>query len=145
MAIRATRLNQPGHLFVLTDRGTFSAAMNSCTAMERESQALYVGEPTGLQPNHFGDATPHQLAHTGLTLYVSTLRWQDSSALDQRRYLRPDLAAPMTFAEYVRGNDPGLQGALVYKAPADGKVMRPVDRWDRLSHKETPPSAGTRQ
>src|SRR6267143_154269 len=45
-----------GHLFVITGRLTFSAAMNLASRLEHETHATFVGEPTGSRPNHYGEA-----------------------------------------------------------------------------------------
>jgi hypothetical protein len=46
----AAALNSP--TAALTSPQTFSAAMNFATRLERETDALFVGEPTGGAPNH---------------------------------------------------------------------------------------------
>jgi hypothetical protein len=43
---------RPGH----SSRRIFSAAMNFAMHLERETDALFVGETTGGVPNHLGDA-----------------------------------------------------------------------------------------
>ena len=49
-------INKPGKLFTIMDRGTFSAAGSFVTDMERRTETLLVGEPTGGAPNQYGDA-----------------------------------------------------------------------------------------
>lgn len=133
--IRTPKVNRPGGVLVLTSRATFSAAQNFCTFLERETQAMFVGEATGLGPNHFGDATPHELGATGLTLYVSTLRWWDGNPKDPRRYTDADLPAAQSFADYLAGRDTVLEAALTYRAPADAPVYPPIYRWRRDTQK----------
>ncbi len=130
--IRATHLNRPGKLFVLTGRNTFSAAVNFATAMESETQALFVGEPTGGAPNHSGDADQFSLPATGFTYTRSTLLWQDSSPLDDRPWILPDIPAPPSFAAFLAGRDPALEAALSY-AGSDDPPAPPVTRWTRES------------
>jgi hypothetical protein len=48
--IGCTKINQPGCLYVIIGRGTFSAAQNTATAIEREINAIFVGEPSGSRP-----------------------------------------------------------------------------------------------
>ena len=52
-----SRFNRPGGLYVMTSPMTFSAAQNPTTRLERDSFAIFVGEPTGGAPNHYGDAS----------------------------------------------------------------------------------------
>ncbi|HEY1804893.1 MAG TPA: hypothetical protein VGG45_10455 [Terracidiphilus sp.] len=47
------QLNRAGHLYVITGRATFSAAMTNVTDFRRETQAILVGEPTGARPNGY--------------------------------------------------------------------------------------------
>ena len=44
-----------------TSRLTFSAAQNTVTAIERETSAIFVGEPTGSRPNFIGEAIDFEL------------------------------------------------------------------------------------
>jgi hypothetical protein len=44
--IRSTKINQPGKLFVIVGRNTFSAAMCGATKMERYTKAINGGEPS---------------------------------------------------------------------------------------------------
>ncbi len=122
--------DRPGRLFVITDRRTFSAAMNCASYLERETQALFVGEPTGGRPNHFGDATDLRLPRSGWTLACSTLAWQDSEPRDARPWIRPDLPAPSTFADWRAGRDAAL-AAIRAHDPARAARTAPNRRWQR--------------
>ena len=53
-----TRVNQPGKLFTIIGRQTFSAAMNCVNRMKLNTDTLFVGEPTGSSPNMYGDNAP---------------------------------------------------------------------------------------
>lgn len=131
--LKARKIDRPGHLFVLTGRQTFSAAQNFANHAERWTQSLFVGEPTASSPNHFGDAKPFTLPATKLSVIVATLRWQDSDPNDTRAWIRPDIEARETFADYVSGRDAALEAALNYRLPADFKETDPVARWTRAS------------
>src|SRR3989442_15208168 len=61
-----------GHLFVITGRLTFSAAMNLASRLEHETHATFVGEPTGSRPNHYGEAVTLTLPASGITARGST-------------------------------------------------------------------------
>ncbi len=119
--LRNDRVNRPGHLFVITGRTTFSAAMCCTIDLERQTEAMFVGEPTGATPNHHGDAVPVVLPRTGLTVNISALVWQNSDPRDRRPWVEPDLPAVVSWEDYLRGHDPALTAALEY-APFDGEV-----------------------
>lgn len=110
--LQRSRFNRPGGLYVLIAPQTFSAAQNLANRLERETFAIFVGEPTGGAPNHYGDAMGFVGADSGLNCYVSTLPWFDSVPMDQRRWIFPDHLAPETFANFVAGRDPALDFAL---------------------------------
>jgi hypothetical protein len=128
----ASRLNRPGGIVILTGRATFSAAMNFATRAERHTQALFVGEPTGGAPNHYGDPIVEMLPNTGLPLLVSTLFWQDSAPDDSRQWIVPDMPVTERFSDWAAGVDAPLEAALVFNA-SDLPSELPGLRWQRAS------------
>ncbi len=114
--ILRSHFNRPGGLYVLISPFTFSAAQNPTTRLERDSFAIFVGEPTGGAPNHYGDAAPFRGEASGITSIVSTIPWFDSYPQDQRDWIMPDLPAPETFADWRAGRDAGLDAALAHYA-----------------------------
>jgi hypothetical protein len=101
-------LSRRGALFVIIGRLTFSAAQNTVTAIERETSAIFVGEPTGSRPNLIGEAIDFELPYSKLRANVADLFWQTSWPLDYRTWTAPDLYAPPTFEAYRRNQDPAL-------------------------------------
>jgi C-terminal processing protease CtpA/Prc len=116
--IRSDRVNQWGKLFVIIGRCTFSAAMNLAVDLERHSRALFVGEPTGARPNHYGETVEIVLPHSGLRCTASALWWQYSQPGDDRPWIAPDIAAPLWSDDYVANRDPALDAALGYEPQA---------------------------
>lgn len=136
-ALVKSRFNRPGGMYILISPQTFSAAQNFATRLERETDALFAGEPTGGSPNHFGDAKFAIAPQSGIPYIISTLRWQDSTPFDDRKWILPDIPAPPSFADYAAGRDAALEAALAHEAtPADDDWrMRVVKPWDRDSQK----------
>lgn len=116
--VARSRFNRPGGLYVLISPATFSAAQNLATRLERETWAVFVGEPTGSSPNHYGDAEAFQGEASGITAIVSTIPWFDSYPMDDRRWIMPDLFAPMTHADWLAGRDAALDLALGHESDA---------------------------
>ena len=116
--IARSRFNRQGALLVLISPVTFSAAQNLATRLERETFALFVGEPTGGRPNHFGDASVFTGSVTGLTSIVSSLPWFDSYPDDKRAWIAPDAPAPMLFDDWRSGRDGALGVALTLQTAA---------------------------
>jgi hypothetical protein len=123
--IRAESLWRPGGLVVLIDRGSFSAAVMLAVALEAETPAILVGEPTGGAPNGYGDSRRVRLPNTGLTIRASTLYWQLSDPRDARDAVTPHVTVTPRSADYRAGRDVALDTALaLVGAPAD-----PAGHW----------------
>ncbi|MDR7118149.1 hypothetical protein [Caulobacter sp. BE254] len=110
--LERSRFNRPGGLYVLTSGKTFSAAQNLTSRIERETWAVFVGEPSGGAPNHYGDAMPFQA--DGFPAYVSTLPWFDSDPLDKRIWTMPDVLVPLRFADWTAGRDAAMEAACAH-------------------------------
>ncbi len=103
-----SKLRRAGSLFAIVGRGTFSAAMMFTADLEEHTPVLFVGEPTGSLPNHYGDSRKIRLARSGLTVRLSTLYWQLSDPRDERRAISPHLPVTVSSADYRAGRDPAL-------------------------------------
>lgn len=112
--IKARPLDADGRLFVLTGRATFSAAQFLVNDLERMTEAVFIGEPTGGKPNSYGDSRKIILAHSGITVRVSILWWQQDER-DRRPWSAPLVAADLGFADYRANRDPALAAALAYR------------------------------
>jgi len=107
--IKRDVLNQKGHFFVITGRLTQSAAQNLLNLLEKHTNATFAGEPTGERPNHYGEPVPFELPHSRMRVNVSTLWWQDLDPRDTRDATTPQLAAPLSSADYAANRDPVLE------------------------------------
>jgi hypothetical protein len=117
-ALQTPSINRPGVLFGLIGRGTFSAAGNFVTVLERDTKAILVGEPTGGAPNQYGDARDVPLPnHPDVLVRISTRYHEFGGKSDARLTHEPRLAVPLTSQDYFAGRDPVLQAALAYKLP----------------------------
>jgi hypothetical protein len=117
--IRSPKVNRYGHLFTIIGRTTFSAAMNLTTELERWTNTLFAGEPTGSTPSHFGDARRYTLPNSGLTLRLSSVYWRDWSVNEKRTAIVPEILVGLTAREYLGGHDPVLGAILAFEAPED--------------------------
>ncbi len=109
-----SHVDRRGHLFVIIGRRTFSAAMNACTRIERDTEALFVGEPTGSSPNFVGEGDLLRLPCSGVSVYCSSLYWQDSLPWDGRTWIAPHIPAPLASEDYARNRDPALEAIVSY-------------------------------
>jgi hypothetical protein len=118
------KINQPGKLFALIGRHTFSAAMNLAVDLERNVHVLFAGEPTGASPNHYGDNYEVTLPNSGIYLTISMLYWQSSLPYDKRQWIDPQLPAAVTSTDYLNNVDPVLDAVMAYRHPQSEGIQR---------------------
>jgi hypothetical protein len=73
-AVRSEAVDQPGRLFLLTDRLTFSAASNFSTEVEQTTSAIFAGEPMGGGLNFWDDVTQVELDHLPVPMTIGGQR-----------------------------------------------------------------------
>ncbi|WP_156885815.1 hypothetical protein [Massilia niastensis] len=114
---RAVPAGARDRLFALIGRSTFSAAQFLVNDLERYTDAVLVGEPSGSKANVYGDSRKIVLPHSGITVRVSTIWWQVDER-DRREWSAPTVAAGLRFEDYRRGVDPALAAVIAYQPPA---------------------------
>lgn len=110
--ISCAKIRRRGGLFVIIGRGTFSAAQNTATAIQRETDAIFVGEPSGSRPNFVGETAPFELPYSKTIANVSDLYWQTSWPTDRRPWIAPDLYAPPALEAFRQNRDPAMEAIL---------------------------------
>jgi len=113
--VRNEKINKRGKLFVIIGRRTFSAAQNAATYIERDTNATFVGEPTGSSPNFVGEEDSLTLPYSKVVINVSDLYWQSSSPFDHRTWIAPQIYTPPTFEAYRANRDSALEVILAYR------------------------------
>jgi tetratricopeptide (TPR) repeat protein len=113
-----SRLNVRGRLFVITGRRTFSAAQNLVNEIEKYTEAIFVGEPTGSSPNSYGDPVIVTLPNSRIPFRVPTLLHQFDPR-DTRVGTTPEIFIEPTSEDYKMNRDPVFQAILDY-APGAG-------------------------
>ena len=103
-----------GKVVVLFGRMTFSAAGNFVAAVDHQTRARLVGEPSGGAPNQWGDRNPIRLPVAGLTAYVAA-EWVEVEPSDKRAAVEPDVTVEPTVADFLAGRDPVLRRALALR------------------------------
>jgi len=76
--------------------------------MEKHTQTLFVGVPTGSKPNHYGDSRKSLLPNSNVTLRISSLYWQWSPT-DDREWIEPHVDAPPYMEAELTGTDPAME------------------------------------
>ena len=113
-ALRTSRLNRPGRLYLLVGRATFSAAANFATTMDRETRATFAGEPTGGGVNQYGETREVRLERLPIPLLVPvpTEYVEAGRPGDRRLAITPELPVRLRAADYFAGRDPVLAAVL---------------------------------
>lgn len=116
--IQSESIDQPGHLFGIIGPATFSAAQMLTDALEKYTNIVFVGEPSGSKGNAYGDSRKITLPNSGITVRVAIYYWQDWLPTDQREATVPTIPAPLTFEEYSHKVDPALDAIIAYRESA---------------------------
>ena len=98
-----------GRLFVITGRNTFSAASMFTARMVEDPGALVVGEPMGGCPTFYANTDDLLLPYSGIHVSVATTFEVGVSETDTRLTIEPDIAAPLSAAQWAAGIDPALE------------------------------------
>jgi hypothetical protein len=106
--------SSPSHrLFYLVGRNTFSAAQNFSTNVERLTDAIFVGEPTGASPKFTGEgAIWFELPYSRARASISNWYHQFTFWSDTRPWIAPDVPVELSSTEYFAGRDPALEAVL---------------------------------
>lgn len=113
--IRCDKLQKRGSLFLIIGRRTFSAAQNTTSDLERRTQAILVGEPSGSNPNFIGESIAIPLPNSGWVVSLSDLWWQHSMSMDYRVWTHPQLYAPPTAAAFREHRDVAMEAIGAYR------------------------------
>ena len=108
-------VSQKGRLFVITGRGTASAAMANAIDFRKELNAILVGEPTGERPNSYQERKDMKLPNSGIFVSYSTqyYKFLDEDILA----VMPDQRIDPDWRDYKAGRDPVMEWIFSY---ADG-------------------------
>jgi len=104
---------RPGSLLVLTNRGTFSAAMWGANDL-KELGGLLIGEASSQLVQFYGERRSFTLPHSGLVVSYAARFF---ALRDQQGLLVPDVAVTRSFRDLITGADPVLQAAIRFPAP----------------------------
>jgi len=110
--VRSGKVNRAGGLFVLIGRETFSAAMGLSVDLERQTKAIFVGEPTGSSLNAIGEMNPVTLPYSKMSGSIASMGGGNSA--DTRTWIAPQIFVPPTLAAYRARRDPAFEAILEY-------------------------------
>ena len=105
-----SRFNSEGKLWVIIGKRTFSSAILNSLRLKKNTKAIFIGEMTGGEPNHYGEVKNFKLPNSEITVQYSTkyFHWYDEDV----NTLEPDLYVEESFAADMEGRDPVLDYIL---------------------------------
>jgi tetratricopeptide (TPR) repeat protein len=114
--VRTREIDEPGRLFLVIGRRTFSAGQMMTSDLERYSTAVLVGEPSSAFYTGPAGHVMVDLPHSGITFAISPDVYQMGAfPRDARRQATPRLAAVPSFEDYRTNRDPALEAVLAYE------------------------------
>lgn len=100
-------LNRSERLFVIIGRRTFSSAVLNAIQLRNQTQAVFVGEPSGGRPNHFGEVRMFMLKHSRLPVTYSTKYFTISQEDTDAFY--PDITVELSVQDFLSHRDPVVE------------------------------------
>lgn len=79
-----------GDVYILTDKGTFSAAKDFAMLIQDNHFGEIVGEPSANSVNGYGEITGFYLPNTGMFVQISTKKWYRIDSANTDDYVMPD-------------------------------------------------------
>jgi hypothetical protein len=107
---RRTRINRRGNLFVIIGPRNVSASAHCAAWLQKRTQAIFVGEPTGARLNQYADPRHVRLPHSKLRLMVSHVFWRnDYDDRSERLWIEPDMPAAFDSTAYFGLRDTAME------------------------------------
>lgn len=128
--VKSRKINQKGKFFCIIGRRTFSAAQNLVNELEKNTEVIFVGEPTGENVNFYGDTKTETFPNSKLQVNLSWLWWQNMDPRDKRKATSPALAVDMSFNDFYNNVDPVMNviNAFDKQGPIDDKLRSFVEQ-----------------
>jgi len=109
--ISTNYLNKKGKFFVLIGKKTFSSALMNAVELKRNSNAIFIGEATSGNINHYGEVRGFYLPKSKIVIAYSTRYWETWKG--KKGPLKPDIGVKYSIKNYTEGKDEALM--QVYK------------------------------
>ncbi len=108
--LKKTKLNEPGKIFVIIGRGTFSAGMSNAAHFKEMMNAALIGETSGGRPVGYQENHSFTLANSKIPASCS-IKFYEFLKKDTNGII-PDVEILPDWNEYKNGNDPVIKWLL---------------------------------
>ncbi|HTQ26920.1 MAG TPA: hypothetical protein VMI35_02280 [Puia sp.] len=109
--IRFEKENPTARIVIITGRNTFSAAQVFISLMNKNTHALFAGEPSSSSPNFVGEGNYIMLPYSGAMGSISN-KYHESIPGDTRQWIEPDIPVQLSSKEYFANEDPVMKEVL---------------------------------
>lgn len=104
-------LSSRGNLYALIGRETFSSGLLAAFDFRDQLHAILIGEPTGGNPNQYGEIKVFTLPNSNIQVQYTTKYFRLFNDSDPAT-LEPDVTVTRSIADFLHGGDPVLDAAL---------------------------------
>ncbi|WP_050607353.1 S41 family peptidase [Clostridium niameyense] len=111
--IKKRNINNKNKLFVILGRRTFSSAILNAITLKNQTEAIFVGEPTGGKPNHYGEVREFKLPNTKMIISYSK-KYFETFKEDTPSFM-PDKIIEPSIYEFKDNKDIILESIYNYK------------------------------
>jgi len=105
------RRNSQSKIVVITGRNTFSAAQIFINLLDKETDAIFAGEPSASSPNFVGEGNYFTLPWSGAAGSISNV-YHETIPGDKRKWIEPEIKVRLSSGEYFRNEDPVMKKIL---------------------------------
>jgi hypothetical protein len=116
--IKSANIDRHGHLFALIGHVSASATTVLLNDLERLTNVVFIGEPTGQAAHFWSDGYLIELPNSHLRGQTAVFHYVPWNSRDKRTFTPPHVAAEMKWEDVRAGRDVGLNEALTYSATA---------------------------
>ncbi len=95
------------NIYIIIGRKTFSSALLNALEIKEKIDPVFIGEPTGGKPNHYGEVKNFRLPNSNLKVWYSTKYFEFSS--NNEDSLEPDIYIDYYSDHLLNGIDPILE------------------------------------
>jgi hypothetical protein len=100
---------------VVTSTNVYSAATPLASALDRDTTAVFVGEPIGGAPAFFAGGSSITLNGLPIPLEVGIPSGLFGATDDDRLTIEPDISVPLTGRDYFGDIDGAMEAILAYE------------------------------
>ncbi|NOH16111.1 S41 family peptidase [Clostridium cochlearium] len=108
--VKKRDINNKERLFVIVGRRTFSSAILNSIDFKNETNATFIGEPTGGKPNHYGEVKFIKLPNTEMEVSYST-KYFTSSKEDTPSFM-PDKIIEPSISDFLNKKDSIMENII---------------------------------